>query len=137
MYVYILTYAYMHNLCTALFMSSAEYLCDILLLTLFCKAFCCIQHRKDSWISCSTGTFGWSNTVGSCTSCFLFFFRRSLITGYLQGFITAIPKLWHCSSMDDLHTSHCWLLSVLLHNPSNQKVKHCLTLLHHFRGTRS
>lgn len=49
--------------------------------------------------------------------------------------ITVIPKLWHCSSAGDLHTCNFWLLSVPLHNCSNQKVKHCLTLLHHFRST--
>lgn len=128
---------YIYILPTALPMSSAEYFCDIPLLTPFCKSFCCIQHRRDLRISCSTGIFGWSNTAGSSTSCFLSSFRCSPISDYLQGFITAIPKLWHCSSADDLHTCHCWLLGVLLHNSSNQKVKHCLTLLHHFRGTRN
>lgn len=128
-------YIYIHP--TALPMSSAEYFCDISLLTPFCKPFCCIQHRRDLRPSCSTGIFGWSNTVGSSTSCFLSSFRCSPISDYLQGFITAIPKLWHCSSADDLHACHCWLLGVLLHNSSNQKVKHCLTLLHHFRGTRN
>lgn len=127
----------MYILPTVLPVSSAEYFCDMSLLIPFCKCFGCIQHREDLQISCSTGTFGWSNTVGRSSSCFLSSSRCCPIFGYLQGFITAIPKLWHCSSADDLHTCHFWLLSVLLHKPSNQKVKHCLTLLHHFRGTRS
>lgn len=111
-------------------MGSAGYFCDILLFIPFCKPFCCIQCRKDLQIPCLSRTFGRSNNVLSS-------FRHSHIPGYLQGFITAFPKLWHCSSADDLHAYLCWLLSVPLHNSSNQKVKHCLTILHHFRGTRN
>lgn len=125
----------MYTLPTVLPMSSAENFCDIPLLTLFCKLFGCIQHKWHLGISCSTGTFGWSTTVTNSTSCFLSSFRRSPISDYLQDFITGIPELWHCSSAGDLHTCNCWLLGVPLHNRSNQKVKHCLTLLHHFRST--
>lgn len=136
-YVCIPVYTHTHKyiLPTALPMSSANNFCDIPLLTPFCKLFGCIQHRWDLGISCSTGTFGWSTTVTSSTSCFLSSFRRSPISDYLQDFITVILKLWHCSSAGDLHTCSCWLLGVPLHSCSNQKVKHCLTLLHHFRST--
>lgn len=115
-------------------MSSAEYFCDISL-TPFCNPFHCKQHRMDLWISCSTGTFGWRNTVGSSTSCFLSSFRRSPISSYLQGFIIAIPKFWHCSSTSDLHITDSFTMSYCI--TYKQKVQHCLTLLHRFTDNRN
>lgn len=58
------THMYFHH--TALSISSAEYL----LISYFGSSSQYVPHKKVLWISCSTGIFGWSNSVGNSISCF-------------------------------------------------------------------